>query len=98
MPDLTFEEFASKCDAKGKCLKDVCEDCLNFRQCWSQKAGQVSGLRTAISALDKEAADLFIQGNDSIAKHLRSVSIALKVQLSVYEKELQTYIDSQKYE
>jgi len=66
--------MAEKKKHRGQCMPvDLCEDCVNYNQGWSQTAGHNAELRERIGILKQLAGEYYVAGKDREANLLRDI-------------------------
>lgn len=72
---------------------DFPDDAVEFGRCWSSTAGELYGVKTAISEVEKRAAEAFIRRQDAVANALRDLAVALGQTRDQLSKRLGEYIE-----
>lgn len=80
-------------DYNNKHLDPICEPCFEFRQQWTQTAGELDAWKGAVALLNNTAARHFINDKTELANELKSIAKQFKTEhVEPLSKKLDEFI------
>lgn len=81
-------------DYNGDHLNRICEPCFEFRQQWTQVAGELDAWKGAVVLLNNTAARHFINDKSELANELKSIAKQFKADhVEPLSKKLHEFIE-----